>query len=914
MPAAPAPTADRRVASYCYQCVAGPDLLNVTIRDGVATEIGPNPEAAAVHPAGGKVCVKAFGLIQKTYNPHRVTTPMKRTNPRKGKGEEPGFVPISWDEALEAIAAKLLAIRAAGLKDASGYPRVAASFGGGGTPTAYMGTFPAFLSAWGPIDMSFGSGQGVKCYHSEHLYGELWHRAFIVCPDTPLTDYIVSFGSNIEASGGVCGVRRHADARDRGVKRVQIEPHLSVTGGASAEWVPIRPKTDPAFMFSMIHVLLHEAPRERLDLPYLTEMTASPYLIGPQGYYLRDPESGKPLVRDRATARAVPFDTPGIDAALEGRFTAAGIERGPDDEVWTHAAAECPTAFEALRAHMKDFTPEWAAAICDVPAGTIRRVAGEYLDHARVGETIEIEGVTLPFRPVAVTLGKTVNNGWGGYECCWARTLLACLVGALEVPGGTIGTTVRLNRPADERRNSVRPGPDGFMDYPMNATARGEWLERPTARHAHRTLIPLSANSPWSQALGPTHLAWMMQSEPLPHLPAPTQPDLWFVYRTNPAISFWDTDAVSAAMAKFPFTVAFAYTHDETNHVADILLPECTDLEGLQLIRIGGTKFVEQFWDHQGFALRDPASPPQGEARDFTWIATELARRTGLLEKYNAAINRGAGGVKLSGESWDFSLDPGVAHDVETIWDAHCRAASAELSGGADTGGLDAFREAGGFRTRPYPRLRWYLYPDLKAQGLRFEMPYQERMKRIGAELGNRLHEAGIDWWDRQLHEYQALPEWQDLPKLWEDALEKAFEVEIGDFPFWLITARSMQYSWGGNAGLQMINEVARNVAGHGGVVMNPVAARKLGLSEGDLATIASPLGETQGRVILRRGIRPDTLLMIGQFDHWVTPFAKDQGTPSMNRLVPMLMDLTDATGSGADLVRVKVTAGGGAS
>jgi phenylacetyl-CoA:acceptor oxidoreductase len=808
MPAAPAPTADRRVASYCYQCVAGPDLLNVTIRDGVATEIGPNPEAAAVHPAGGKVCVKAFGLIQKTYNPHRVTTPMKRTNPRKGKGEDPGFVPISWDEALDAIAAKLLAIRAAGLKDASGYPRVAASFGGGGTPTAYMGTFPAFLSAWGPIDMSFGSGQGVKCYHSEHLYGELWHRAFIVCPDTPLTDYIVSFGSNIEASGGVCGVRRHADARDRGVKRVQIEPHLSVTGGASAEWVPIRPKTDPAFMFAMIHVLLHEAPRERLDLPYLTEMTASPYLIGPQGYYLRDPESGKPLVRDRATARAVPFDTPGIDAALEGRFTAAGIERGPDDEVWTHAAAECPTAFEALRAHMKDFTPEWAAAICDVPAGTIRRVAGEYLDHARVGETIEIEGVTLPFRPVAVTLGKTVNNGWGGYECCWARTLLACLVGALEVPGGTIGTTVRLNRPADERRNSVRPGPDGFMDYPMNATARGEWLERPTARHAHRTLIPLSANSPWSQALGPTHLAWMMQSEPLPHLPAPTQPDLWFVYRTNPAISFWDTDAVSAAMAKFPFTVAFAYTHDETNHVADILLPECTDLEGLQLIRIGGTKFVEQFWDHQGFALRDPASPPQGEARDFTWIATELARRTGLLEKYNAAINRGAGGVKLSGESWDFSLDPGVAHDVETIWDAHCRAASAELTGGADTGGLDAFREAGGFRTRPYPRLRWYLYPDLKAQGLRFEMPYQERMKRIGAELGNRLHEAGIDWWDRQLHEYQALPEWQDLPKLWEDALEKAFEVEIGDFPFWLITARSMQYSWGGNAGLQMINEV----------------------------------------------------------------------------------------------------------
>ncbi|PKP84973.1 MAG: molybdopterin oxidoreductase [Alphaproteobacteria bacterium HGW-Alphaproteobacteria-2] len=914
MSARPASPGPARVASYCYQCVAGPDLLNVTVENGIATEIGPNPEAAAIHPAGGKVCVKAFGLIQKTHNPHRITTPMKRTNPRKGRGEEPGFVPVSWDEALETIAARLKSIRETGLTDASGFPRVAASFGGGGTPTAYMGTFPAFLAAWGPVDMSFGSGQGVKCYHSEHLYGELWHRAFIVCPDTPLTEYIVSFGSNIEASGGVCGVRRHADARARGVKRVQVEPHLSVTGACSAEWVPIRPKTDPAFMLAMIHVLLHEAARERLDLGFLSSMTASPYLIGPKGYFLRDPESGKPLVWDTAAGRAVAHDTPGAAPALDGRFGVSGIEQGPDGETWAHAAAECPTAFEALAAHVKGYSPEWAAGICDVPAGTIRRIALEYLDHARVGETIEIEGQVLPFRPVAVTLGKTVNNGWGGYECCWARTLLACLVGALEVPGGTIGTTVRLNRPADERRNSVRPGPDGFMDYPMNATAKGEWLERPTARHAHRTLIPLSANSPWSQALGPTHLAWMMQSEPLPKLPEPTQPDLWFVYRTNPAISFWDTEAVGRAMARFPFTVAFAYTRDETNHMADILLPECTDLEGMQLIRIGGTKFVEQFWDHQGFALRDPASAPPGEARDFTWIATELARRAGLLEQYNSAINRGAAGVRLSGEGWDFSLAPGEAHEVETIWEAHCRAASAELSEGADSGGLDAFRAAGGFRTRPYSRLRWYLYPDLVARGLRFEMPYQERLKRIGVELGNRLHEAGIDWWDRQLHEYQALPEWQDLPKLWEDALESAFGVAIGDYPFWLITARSMQYAWGNNAGLQMINEVARNVAGHGGVVMNPDAARRLGLAEGDLACIASPLGETRGRVILRHGIRPDTLLMIGQFDHWATPFAKDMRSPSMNRLVPMLLDLTDATGSGADLVRVRISREGSPS
>ncbi|SPE36469.1 hypothetical protein SBBP1_940023 [Burkholderiales bacterium] len=146
--------------------------MKVKVEDGVATDIEPNFDAEDIHPARGRVCVKAYGLVQKTYNPNRVLTPMMRTNPKKGRKEDPGFVPISWDEALDIVAAKLNTIRATGLRDQAGLPRLAASFGHGGTPANYMGTFPALLSAWGPIDYSFGSGQGVKCVHSEHLYGE----------------------------------------------------------------------------------------------------------------------------------------------------------------------------------------------------------------------------------------------------------------------------------------------------------------------------------------------------------------------------------------------------------------------------------------------------------------------------------------------------------------------------------------------------------------------------------------------------------------------------------------------------------------------------------------------------------------------------------------------------------------------
>jgi phenylacetyl-CoA:acceptor oxidoreductase len=893
-------------ATYCYQCVAGPDLLTVKVVDGVATEVEPNFAAAQIHPGGGKVCVKAYGLVQKTYNPNRVLAPMKRTNPKKGRREDPGFVEIGWDEAMATIAERLNRLRAESLTDASGYPRLAASFGGGGTPQFYMGTFPAFLAAWGPVDMGFGSGQGVKCYHSEHLYGELWHRAFIVAPDTPSCNYLISCGNNIEVAGGVVGVWRHSNARARGMKRVQVEPHLSVTAACSAQWVPIKPKTDAAFLYALIHVMLHETPRERLDLPHLAQRTSSPYLVGAHGYYLRERATRKPLVWDASQRRACAHDTPGISEALAAKVEVDAVEIGADGDVLAEGRLAGETAFDKLLAHMAPYSPEWAEGVCDVPAATIRKIAHEYLDHACVGQTVEINGQLMPFRPVAVTLGKTVNNGWGGYECCWARTLLATLVGALEVPGGTIGTTVRLVRPMAERLESVLPGPDGLMDYPFNPTSKAHWSANPNIRNAYRTLVPLVGNNAWAQALGPTHFSWMFLDSTPKGLPKVEPPDVWFVYRTNPAISFWDTAGIADKMARFPFVVAFAYTRDESNHFADILLPDATDLESLQLLRLAATKYQEQFWDHEGFALRQPIVAPRGQARDFTDICTELAERCGILEKYNAAINRGTCGVALKSAHGDFSLDPTRSHGRDAIWDAACKAASAQLTEGREVLGLDWWK-ANGVKTRPFPREQWYLYPTLVAKGLRFEMPYQERLRRVGEELGRRLHESDMHWWDRQLAEYQALPAWKDFAALYEQQVA-TLGGNASDYPFWLITARSMQYAWGGNVGMQIIREVAGNVAGHGGVVINTRTAERLGLEDGDLVEISTPRRATRGRVVPRQGIRPDTLLLVGQFDHWVTPLAKDFGMPSLNTLAEMSLDLTDATGSGADLVRVKVT------
>jgi phenylacetyl-CoA:acceptor oxidoreductase len=46
---------------------------------------------------------------------------------------------------------------------------------------------------------------------------------------------------------------------------------------------------------------------------------------------------------------------------------------------------------------------------------------------------------------------------------------------------------------------------------------------------------------------------------------------------------------------------------------------------------------------------------------------------------------------------------------------------------------------------------------------------------------------------------------------------------------------------------------------------------------------------------------------MIGQFDHWKTPFAKDLALPSLNSLTDLSLKLTDGTGSGSDVMRIRI-------
>ena len=88
---------------------------------------------------------------------------------------------------------------------------------------------------------------------------------------------------------------------------------------------------------------------------------------------------------------------------------------------------------------------------------------------------------------------------------------------------------------------------------------------------------------------------------------------------------------------------------------------------------------------------------------------------------------------------------------------------------------------------------------------------------------------------------------------------------------------------------------------------MNTGRAHLMGIHEGDMIEVWSTINSTKGRAVLKQGIRPDTILMQAQLEHWVMPYAKDLPGSSMNSLSSMDLSLTDATGSSADIVCVAV-------
>src|SRR3989337_2375518 len=91
--AAAAVRADTRIVkNVCHQCPARCGI-DVYVTNGKVHAMYGSLD----HPASnGKLCPKGHLGTYILYDPDRFKGPMKRTNPRKGRDEDPKFVPIGW--------------------------------------------------------------------------------------------------------------------------------------------------------------------------------------------------------------------------------------------------------------------------------------------------------------------------------------------------------------------------------------------------------------------------------------------------------------------------------------------------------------------------------------------------------------------------------------------------------------------------------------------------------------------------------------------------------------------------------------------------------------------------------------------------------------------------------------------------
>src|SRR5215467_5550929 len=227
----------------------------VTVDDNMATRLRGNP----AHPiTRGFLCGKVAKYLDREYSPDRLLYPQKRVGP-KGEGR---FARISWDEALDEIAARL--------------KQVAAEFGSEAIlPYSYAGT----------MGLLNGSGMDRRFFHrlgasrldrticssagAAGIAQTLGFRYGTEPEQFRHSKLIIAWGAN------VLGTNVHLwpfilEARRNGARFYTIDPRRNRTGALADRHYFINPGSDTALALAMMHVIITE---KLYDDDYITRHT-----------------------------------------------------------------------------------------------------------------------------------------------------------------------------------------------------------------------------------------------------------------------------------------------------------------------------------------------------------------------------------------------------------------------------------------------------------------------------------------------------------------------------------------------------------------------------------------------------------------------------------------------------------------
>ncbi len=750
------------------------------------------------HPRNrGTLCPKGVGQIMAIYDPHRLKAPLVRTN---AKGVPGRWRQVSWDEALSLVAERIREVRR---KD----PRLLVWQVGRSKAKAFYDE--AFVKASGATKL----GHGAYCSDAGYRAAEYTLGLHgVLHPDFRYTRYLLAWGWNITNAGGnqLCWItwpQQLLAARERGLKVVVIDPRLRGAGPFADEWIPIRPGTDLALALALSHALIEQG---TIDEAYLRRYTNAPFLVREDGFFLR--VDGKEQVWDPRLGAARPYDQVS-EPALDGEYVVDGVR--------------VKTAFRLFKEHVAAYTPEWAAGVCDVPAASIRKLARELGEHALIGSTLNVQGVSVPHRPVSVMAYHMAQQELG-FQALRAMIHVFMLLGAVGAAGGVQVSLGWKVHPNFEKLDNVR-----IQDGPYNVYLQDS------------PYFPINSANP-SVAAG-------AMLDPQRYQVA-SVPEVLIVHMSNPIASFPPRDVIAQAYQKFRFVAVIDPWLSETaDYFADVVLPAAT-MEKYE----GPASVSDQYTD--AVALRVPPMKPLFQSRGDIDIYLDLCEKAGILY--------GPGGYldqlnKALGLKEPYALPLDRRPEVREIFDRWAR------SQGIEEG--VAYFEKHGIKVKgPVPPNRYYGYAtDPPFGGIRHRL-YGESLLRYRQEMQARGVQE-LYWRD-----YTPLPTWRS----------PTMDGSPGEYDLYLISYKMIEFKQSRASFIPLLAELAPEQR----LAINPKTAWARGIQDGDEVWVESHnavTGETRRvkvKVRYTEAIRPDTVGMAHHYGLWVHTWAREQG-PTPNAL-----------------------------
>lgn len=407
-------------------------------------------------------CPKGRAFKYRVYHPGKLRYALKQT---KQRGDLNGFIRIPIAQAMKEIATKYRAtVQEYGAGAVLNIYGTSGGYSGTGTYANYGGTRTALTCLLGTRG-TYGDYSYYQYHYGQPLTGHpgaqyAYSKSSNVGWQFPaiagVVKNVVSWGANILTtvnSASWSYIRAFEKLKARGGKAWFIGPEFTDTGvTCHTDWVQLRNYTDCALIMAMMHEMIVKtfntdgtlATNPMLDVDYLDTMVYG-FFASPE-YWVNttngEIETIKP--EDLTDYRHVEEVKPGeclaayimgSDARLTKalykntqNYTAQKFAAGDKARAglcsWTIAKGDA-TEYLYKKSMKTPKTPEWAEAICGVPATTIRELAKMYCDPAQHPIFNEWAGGTQ----------KQVN----GSINIWAITALMCVTKTFGLSGETFG-------------------------------------------------------------------------------------------------------------------------------------------------------------------------------------------------------------------------------------------------------------------------------------------------------------------------------------------------------------------------------------------------------------------------------------------------------------------------------------------